>query len=230
MLFTICLLEGFALKFFQGEVWDMSKYCLLKGKPLAYDNHSDDNHIYIRTIARNTNYAIAVNVCSNISPHRMWYAIKKFDMGGFKYDSVKKRILTNIYNRSDGLLMIQPSTGLNLSYYQRWFDRSELKLASERRDPNNELGRELIRLTKTAMREKDASVCAYGICWGPKNTPEKVFGFYPGLGVHDVHCNIENGHDSSKIRPSTAHDGALFYIFPSRKLIYGVFCLFPNQM
>ncbi len=209
----------------------MGKYSILKGHPFEYNNTADDNHIFIRTAAAGYDYSIAINVCSNKYPRCMYYALKKFYYEDFTDTTPESVITDTMINAPIGLRTIKSYDEFKLSYKeQNWFDESEMLIASRKSNPNNILGREVINLTKASIAEWDSYVCAFGISWGPKSAPDRSFGFYPTRGIHDVHCNIENGHDTHKKRPSSVHDGALFFHFPSKGCFYGIFCMFPGQL
>ncbi len=209
----------------------MGKYSILKGHPTEYNNTSDDNHIFIRTTAAGYEHSIAINVCSNKYPRCMYYALKKFYYEDFRDSTPESLITTTMINAPIGLKTIKSYDEFKLSYKeQNWFVEDEMLIASRKSNPNNILGRKVINLTKASIAADDSFVCAFGISWGPKPAPDRSFGFYPTRGIHDVHCNIENGHDTHKTRPFSVHDGALFFHFPSEGFFYGIFCMFPGQL
>lgn len=58
---------------------------------------------------------------------------------------------------------------------------------------------------------------AFGQRWGPENhEPDKVFGFRPGNGVHDVHMNQGNDPDHTR-DDGVWQDGALLLRFSSQE-------------
>ena len=49
------------------------------------------------------------------------------------------------------------------------------------------------QFVQRAMADQEALVYAFGERWGPeRNTTDKIFGFSPGNGVHDIHMNQGN--------------------------------------
>jgi hypothetical protein len=70
---------------------------------------------------------------------------------------------------------------------------------------------------------------AFGERWGPEaNTTDKVFGFAPGNGVHDIHMNQGN---SARFRgdDGVRQDGGLLMHFPAASRWVGIFLAFQSQ-
>jgi uncharacterized protein YukJ len=82
--------------------------------------------------------------------------------------------------------------GVNLDYVrQTLFDRTLLRpLPADVEGPGNDLADLLDDQVRRAIREPAAVVYAFGERWGPESgVADKVFGFLPGNGVHDIHMN-----------------------------------------
>ena len=80
--------------------------------------------------------------------------------------------------------------------------------------PDNDLADRLDHYTKRAIADRDAVVYAFGQRWGPeRNVADKIFGFRPGNGVHDIHMNQGN---SKQFRGDDGvwQDGGLLFEFP----------------
>ena len=59
--------------------------------------------------------------------------------------------------------------------------------------PDNDLADMLDHYVQRAIGDGTASLSVFGQRWGPEpGTPDTVFGFRPGNGVHDVHMNQGN--------------------------------------
>ena len=69
----------------------------------------------------------------------------------------------------------------------------------------------------------------FGQRWGPEDgLPDKVFGFEPGDGVHDIHMN--QGNDASFVRDDGVwQDGGLLVHFPAVSRWVGIFLAFQSQ-
>jgi hypothetical protein len=67
------------------------------------------------------------------------------------------------------------------------------KLPPDAAGPDNDLADLLDHYIKRAIADPSALVYAFGERWGPESgTKDKVFGFKPGNGVHDIHMNQGN--------------------------------------
>ncbi|MEV4019505.1 DUF2278 family protein [Nonomuraea angiospora] len=80
-----------------------------------------------------------------------------------------------------------------------------------------------------AIGDPEARVFVFGERWGPEpSAPDKVFGFRPGNGVHDVHMNQGN---SGRFRSDDGvwQDGGLLLHFPGASRWVAVFLAFQSQ-
>jgi hypothetical protein len=70
---------------------------------------------------------------------------------------------------------------------------------------------------------------AFGQRWGPEaDTPDKVFGFSPGNGVHDIHMN--QGNTGRFVEDDGVwQDGGLLLHYPGQDQWVGVFLAFQSQ-
>ncbi|HEY5869453.1 MAG TPA: YukJ family protein, partial [Candidatus Tectomicrobia bacterium] len=58
---------------------------------------------------------------------------------------------------------------------------------------DNDLNEKLDRIVQQALADEETLVYVFGERWGPEpQTRDKIFGFLPGNGVHDVHMNQGN--------------------------------------
>ena len=74
------------------------------------------------------------------------------------------------------------------------FDRGAMRpLPSDVSGPDNDLSDFLDHYVERAIADPGALVYAFGERWGPESgKKDKVFGFKPGNGVHDIHMNQGN--------------------------------------
>jgi hypothetical protein len=95
--------------------------------------------------------------------------------------------------------------------------------------PDNDLAEKVGHYTSRAATDPSARIFAFGERWGPEDgTPDKVFGFSPGNGVHDIHMNQGN------VGPFTGddgvwQDGGLLFHFPSTSQWVAIFLAFQSQ-
>jgi len=80
-----------------------------------------------------------------------------------------------------------------------------------------------------ALADPQARVYAFGERWGPESgLPDKVFGFQPGNGIHDIHMNQGNGGQFAGDN-GVWQDGALLIHFPAQSQWVGFFLAFQSQ-
>lgn len=202
---------------------------LLKSYPIAIDTLSDDNHIYIQTVADDKDYSIGINVCSNVEPHLMQYVLKEYEETDFKEDSQEHKLFKLFHQRKEGQYTVRSNSGPRIDYQsQQWFAEEEMKTATRQKDANNQLGQAIVDLINRAMEEPEAYIVAFGRAWGPYKEADRTFGFTPARGLHDVHCNRWNGYGKRKASEEYL-DGAMFVWLPSKGRFTGVFCQFFGQ-
>jgi hypothetical protein len=74
------------------------------------------------------------------------------------------------------------------------FDRRYMRrIQANRPGPRNDLVDELDFFVERLRADPSSRLHAFGSRWGPeRGTPDHVFGFTPGNGIHDVHMNQGN--------------------------------------
>jgi uncharacterized protein YukJ len=95
--------------------------------------------------------------------------------------------------------------------------------------PDNDLNEKIDHYIQRAMGDEDALIYAFGVRWGPETgKKDKIFGFLPGDGVHDIHMNQANvGRFTAD--DGVYQDGALLLHFPHQEQWVGIFLKFQSQ-
>jgi uncharacterized protein YukJ len=79
-----------------------------------------------------------------------------------------------------------------------------------------------------AMADPNAFVCAFGSHWYEPHTPDQIFGFTPGNGIHNIHMN--QGNDANyAAEDGTWQDGALLIYLPAKQSWSAIFLKFQSQ-
>ena len=82
----------------------------------------------------------------------------------------------------------------------------------------------------SSARSAAPTRCVYlfGERWGPETVRDKIFGFKPGNGVHDIHMNQGN---SARFAGDDGvwQDGGMLIHFPSENRWVGIFLAFQSQ-
>ena len=169
-----------------------------------------------------TDYRIAVNVLSQQAPSELLYlAVDDF-----------RHPITALLPAEGGWTPLPSRPGAaNLDFIRgNLFDPKLMRpLPPDVSGPDNDLADSLDHYTARAMADDQATFYAFGERWGPEgNVPDKIFGFRPGNGVHDIHMNQGN---SGRFREDDGvwQDGGLLFRFPGEDRWVAIFLAFQSQ-
>ena len=204
----------------------LKSYGVLVGRAVdaRRESGADTPHYQVQLVDPDgVNYRIAVNVKSQEFPSELLYRVDD----DFRHPiSAQLATLTPGWHRLDA-----GPAGVNLDYVrQTLFDRTLLRpLPADAPGPGNDLADLLDDQVQRAIREPAAIVYAFGQRWGPEDgVPDKVFGFKPGNGVHDIHMNQGNVGAFRK-DDGVWQDGALIVALPDQQRWVGIFLAFQSQ-
>lgn len=200
-------------------------YGVLKGSAVAAKREDNDPtpHYQIQMVAKSVNYRIAVNVKSQESPSELLFLVN---------DNFRHPLTAGLPDLPMGFTPLQSKPGGQAIDFIRGnlFNRLDMRLLPPSLPgPDNDLSDRLEHYVKRAIQESDAIVYAFGERWGPEaGKADKIFGFKPGNGVHDIHMNQGNvpqfeGDDG------VWQDGALLINFPSTQQWVAIFLAFQSQ-
>jgi uncharacterized protein YukJ len=200
-------------------------YGVLKARPVdrRREGSADTPHYQVKAVADDgTAFRIAVNVRSQESPSDLLYLVD----ADFQHP-----ITADLEPLALGWhdLVGQP-TGTRLDFIRgNLFDPADMRpLPPDVGGPDNDLADLLEHFVERAMADADAALYAFGQRWGPEDQPDKIFGFTPGGGVHDIHMNQGNtprfqGDDG------VWQDGGLIVHTPAGARWVAVFLAFQSQ-
>jgi uncharacterized protein YukJ len=203
----------------------LEHYGVLKGNVVdaRREEDADTPHYQVHVNADGTSYRIAVNVKSQMSPSELLFLVD---------DRFQHPLTAGLPGLPHGFTELQREPGsLALDFIRgNLFDRLRLRpLPPNLPGPDNDLSDRVEHYVARASQEDDSEVYAFGERWGPEeDKPDKIFGFLPGNGIHDIHMN--QGND-----PNFAHDdgvwqdGALVFRFPSTDQWVALFLAFQSQ-
>jgi uncharacterized protein YukJ len=170
-----------------------------------------------------TDYRIAVNVASALSPSEVEYLVDS---------NLEHPFLAQLEAMETGWHQLDSRpAGPALDFIRsNLFDpRKMVPLPFNVPGPDNDLNEKIDHYVQRAMASEDALVYAFGERWGPEEgKKDKIFGFVPGNGVHDIHMNQANV--GRFVADDGAYqDGALFLHFPHQAQWVGIFIKFQSQ-
>lgn len=201
----------------------LKKYGVLVGRPIAHRFGAGANgHYQVRIIDSSTDYRIAINVKSALSPSELLYFID---------DNFQHPMLTELATVTPGFHPVEKKPGgIALDFIRgNLFDRTKMKiLAGDIAGPDNDLNEEINRHIQRAINDENSLIYAFGERWGPEpDTKDKYFGFLPGNGIHDIHMNQGNV-GKFKEDDGVWQDGGLL-IRNSNGQWTGIFMAFQSQ-
>ena len=203
----------------------LKHYGVLAGR--VVDSRREDEpsspHFQIRVKAADVDYRIAVNVKSQTSPSELLFiVVEDFDHVVTDRLATLGQGFTAVPKRPGGLALDFIRANL--------FDRLDMRpLPPNLPGPDNDLSDRLAHFVGRARTEDDARIFVFGERWGPESgQADKVFGFRPGNGVHDIHMN--QGNVGRFVDDDGVwQDGGLVLHFPSTNQWVGVFLAFQSQ-
>jgi uncharacterized protein YukJ len=181
---------------------------------------TDSPHYQIRLAdGVGATYRAAVNVLSQESPSELLYLVE---------DDFKHPITGTLAALTPGWHTLPPRGGLDYIRGNLLTRASMRALPPDVTGPDNDLADVLDHFIERAIAEPDALVYAFGERWGPESARDKIFGFRPGNGIHDIHMNQGN---SARFRGDDGvfQDGGLLLHFPGERRWVGMFLAFQSQ-
>jgi uncharacterized protein YukJ len=201
----------------------LKNYGVLKGRAVDRRFGTGQNpHYQVRVVDEQTDYRIAVNVASQLAPSELEYLIDS---------DFRHAILDQLRELPAGWKSLPSKPGgVSLDFIRtNLFDPQRMrKLPFNVPGPDNDLNEKIDDFIQRAMADEEANLYAFGERWGPENTKDKIFGFLPGNGVHDIHMN--QGNVGRFIDDDGVYqDGGLLVEFPRESQWVGLFLKFQSQ-
>ncbi|WGZ94384.1 MAG: DUF2278 family protein [Candidatus Thiothrix putei] len=203
----------------------LKQYGVLVGKATAgkREDGEDTPHYQVKVRSAGVDYRLAVNVKSKGDKPELLYLVA---------DPFEHPILNRLAGLAEGFTLVPSQAGgVALDFVRgNLFDKDGMRtLPHNLPGPSNDLNDRIEHLVARAISEQDAQVFAFGERWGPEqDLKDKIFGFKPGNGVHDIHMN--QGNDAAYRKDDGVwQDGGLLFHFPSTRQWVGVFLAFQSQ-
>jgi uncharacterized protein YukJ len=204
----------------------LKSYGVLAGRAIdsRREGGTDTPHYQIHVVdGDDVDYRVAVNVMSQLPPSELLYLVD---------DDLRHPVTAMLAGLTPGWHRLPPGPGgARLDFIRgNLFDPGHMRpLPCDVSGPDNDLADLLDHYVRRAVADETATVYAFGERWGPENgTRDKVFGFLPGSGVHDVHMNQGNS-DRFRADDGVWQDGALLLHFAADARWIGIFLAFQSQ-
>jgi uncharacterized protein YukJ len=203
----------------------LRSYGVLIGSVIDHRLASGANaHFQLHVVDDAAHYRIAVNVESKMQPSELEYLIDS----NFRHEILNA--LAELRPGWNALGKHEPG-GAALDFIRgNLFNREDMRqLPFDVPGPDNDLNEKLAHYVRRAIADEQATVYAFGERWGPeRGKTDKIFGFVPGNGVHDIHMN--QGNVGEFVRDDGVYqDGALLLHFPAQEQWVAIFLKFQSQ-
>ena len=203
----------------------LERYGVLRGRVVASrrEDDRDSPHYQVQVSATGTDYRIAVNVLSQLRPSELLFLIDE----NFRHPLTQK---LDALAEDFTFLAKRPDSG-SLDFIRgNLFNRLDMRpLPPSLPGDDNDLSDRLAHYVDRAAREPEAIIYAFGERWGPEpGKRDKIFGFEPGNGVHDIHMNQGN-HPDFQRDDGVWQDGGLILRFPATDQWVAIFLAFQSQ-
>ena len=188
------------------------------------EDGTDTPHYQLHLVdAAGEHWRIAVNVESQQAPSELLYLVD---------DDFRHPVTALLEPLVSGWHELTPGTdGPHLDYIRaNLFDRARMRLLPPALEgPDNDLADLLDGWAARAVADATATVYAFGQRFGPEaGVADKVFGFTPANGVHDIHMNQGNAGRFAQDN-GVRQDGALLVHFPQQSRWVAIFLAFQGQ-
>ncbi len=202
----------------------VANYGVLKAHPVAARKGQSNPHYQIHVVdANGVDYRIAVNVQSQDNPPALLY----YAVANFQYPTPAQQ--TQLVELSTGYTALPSQPGGLAIDFQRggFFDPQQISQLFTI-EAEGQLQTLLDPQIQQAIADPDASLCAFGSRWYEPGTPDQIFGFTPGNGIHNIHMNQGNDANFAS-EDGIWQDGALLIYQPSTQQWSAIFLMFQSQ-
>ena len=204
----------------------LSTYGVLIGRPVSGMPERDDDtpHYQVHIKATDEDFRIAVNVRSAVeATSTLLFEVNEH------FDHPLNDQLTGL---PQGFHEIDPQAGgLAMDYVRgNLLEKSDMSLLPHNvPGPDNDLNDKFDYFIAKSIHNADSLVYAFGEPWGPEsNKKDKVFGFKPGRGIHNIHMNQGNIKKYENDN-GVWQDGAILIHFPHENRCVAFLLAFQSQ-
>lgn len=203
----------------------LRNYGVLAGRVVdsRSEGGTDSPHFQIRLLAGDASFRVAVNVLSQQSPSELLYVAD---------EAFAHPMLDGVLQVPDGFTPLPGGAGSGALDFIRGnlFEHTAMRpVPATAPGPDNDLADALDHFVSRARSDPAARLFAFGERWPTEpGIPDKIFGFTPGNGVHDIHMNQGNSGEFRR-DDGVWQDGGLLMHFPGAEQTVAVFLAFQSQ-
>lgn len=209
----------------------LKNYAVLKGHIInGRVAGQGQSHYSIHVVDQHKDYRVAVNVRSSAAGFGkdLWFLLDE-DFHHPIIAALQKLELGRHMQSSDAAQ--RQASGLALDYIRsNLFDRTKMKLfPAFIQGAHNDLNEQIDDLVQKLAGDEESLIYAFGETWIDEDIKDKVFGFTPGNGIHNIHMNQGDLTGSYEKEDGIYQDGALIFYVASEKRYLAYFTKFQSQ-
>ncbi len=204
-------------------------YGILKGKALERQTERNDTqspHYQILVEGNSEKYRVPINVKSVKKPFDL---LVKIDQN-FKHPLTNK--LTELKSGFTEISLEERKTGgITLDYIRMNLAKSEdmRAIRADLEGRENDLNDFLDGIISPIINDSRVEIYAFGEPYGPESQKDKIFGFEPGRGIHNIHMNQGNREARFAKENGVYQDGGLLIHYLDEDRWTAFFSAFQSQ-
>jgi len=208
-------------------------YAVLKGHAIrGVPAPVGSDHYSVHVADDTKDYRIAINVRSNA---------KNFgkDLWFYLDEDFHHPVIDALKALPTGRKIFEPGTppgmrreaGIALDFIRmNLFDRTRMKIyPGHLEGAHNDLNEAIDDLVTRSAGDEENLIYAFGEPWVNEQKKDKVFGFMPGNGVHDIHMNQGDLTGDHAHEDGVYQDGGLIFFFAKENRYVAYFTKFQSQ-
>jgi uncharacterized protein YukJ len=208
-------------------------YAVLKGHVVGgVPAKSGQDHYSVHVVDNDTDYRIAINIRSSAAKFGkdLWFYLNE-EFDHTVLDALRELKVGRKTFAPSASIKDRRDSGIALDFIRmNLFDRTEMRIfPGQVPGKDNDLNERIHALVQDAIGDEDGFVYAFGEPWGPETIKDKIFGFKPGNGVHDIHMNqgdLTGDHDQED---GVYQDGGLIFYDSVQDRHIAYFTKFQSQ-
>jgi uncharacterized protein YukJ len=208
-------------------------YAVLKGHAIAgVPAQAGQDHYSVHVIDDRVDYRVAVNIRSSapgFGTDLFFYLDEDFQHP--LLDAVRGMPLGRKLFAANTSATDRRTSGVALDFIRmNLFDRTQMQIfPAQLPGANNDLNDRVDGLVQDMIGDERNVIYAFGDPWINEQKKDKVFGFFPGNGVHDIHMNQGDLTGKFSGDDGVYQDGGLLFYYAAKDKFVAYFTKFQSE-
>ena len=211
----------------------MKNYAVLKGHAIkGVPAPPGNDHYSVRVVDDHTDYRIAINVRSNAKNFGkdLWFFLDE-DFHHPIIESLKSLPLGRKIFDPNSTATERRDSGSALDFIRmNLFDRTKMKIfPGHLQGAHNDLDERIDDLINDMIGDEESLIYAFGETWIDEQKKDKIFGFFPGNGIHNIHMNQGDLTGAHAHEDGVYQDGGMIFYYAAENRYVAYFTKFQSQ-